>query len=112
MPIFATNSFSNVSMSRAPGSARECKSTSSIAQAVYSIVAKPWLKVRAARSFCRSLFRQRLAGAVMPGIAAQRVRHFEPVLEDLRREFDKIAPHRRAGLRRVAHARQQAVQPM
>src|SRR5262249_1921328 len=53
-----------------------------------------------------------IAGAVMPGIAAQRLRHFEPMLEDLRRKLDKVAPHRGAGLRWIAHMRQEAVQPV
>ena len=55
---------------------------------------------------------QRLAGAVVPGVAAQVFRHVEPVLEDLRRELDKVAAHRRARLRRIAHPRQQPVQPV
>ncbi len=36
---------------------------------------------------------ERLAGNGVPGIAAQVLRHFEPMLEYLRRELDKVAAH-------------------
>src|SRR4051794_38195512 len=55
---------------------------------------------------------QRLAGTAMPGKAAQGCRHFEPMLEYLRWEFDEIAPHGGTGLRRVADLAEQTVQSM
>ena len=44
----------------------------------------------------QQLLRHRLAGAVMPGMGAQDLRLFEPVLIELRGQFHEIAGHRRA----------------
>src|SRR5712691_7188838 len=48
----------------------------------------------------------------MPGVSAQRFRYRQPVLEDLRGELDKVAAHRGARLREIAHPGQEPVQPM
>src|SRR5204863_5010616 len=55
---------------------------------------------------------QSLAGAAVPGVAAQRLGNRQPMLEDLRGELDKVAAHRGARLRGIAHPREESVQPM
>ena len=54
--------------------------------------------------------RHRLARARVAGVFLQDLRHLQPVLVELRRQFDEIARHRRAGKQRIGHVRQQPVQ--
>jgi hypothetical protein len=54
----------------------------------------------------------RLSGPVVTRIVAQRLWRRHPVLEDLRRELDKILTHRGAGLRAIARPAQKPMQPM
>ena len=53
-----------------------------------------------------------LAGLVMAGKAGQDFRFFQPVLEQLRRQLDKIARHIGARQAREAHLAEQPVQGM
>src|SRR6185437_2149415 len=55
---------------------------------------------------------QRVTRLEMPSIALQVFRHGNPVLEDLRRKLDKVAPHRGARLRGVFDTAQQPMQPV
>ncbi len=73
---------------------------------------KPLVEITRGEQPLQQRLGQRLAGAVMPGVAPQRFRHRQPVLEDLRGKFDKVAAHRGARLRWIAHPRQQPVQPV
>ena len=91
-------------------SAARWMSRSTSAEATYSTVAKPWLKVRAARSRFEQVLRHRLAGAVVHGELAQDLRLLQPVLVELRRQLDEVGQHAGAGDQRIGHVRQQAVQ--
>ncbi len=48
----------------------------------------------------------------MARVVAQNLRHLQPVLVELRGQFDEIARHRRAGEQRISDVRQHAVQRM
>jgi hypothetical protein len=54
--------------------------------------------------------RDRLAGLVVPGMASQHLGLGDPVLEQLRGQFDEIAQHLRARQAAVGHVGQQPVQ--
>ena len=78
----------------------------------YSTVAKPWLKVRAASSRSQQILRHRLAGAVMHGKAPQHLRLLQPMLVELRGQFDEVGIDTGARDQRIGHVRQQPVQRM
>ena len=63
-------------------------------------------------SFSINAAGMRLAGLIMPGKARQHLRLFQPMFEELRRQFDKVARHIGARQARVSHLGQQAVQGM
>src|SRR5450759_1473643 len=56
--------------------------------------------------------RHRLSRPRVAGVVLQDLRHFQPVLVELRGQLDEIAADRGAGERRMGHVRQQAVQRM
>ena len=55
-------------------------------------------------------FRHRLAGAEMARVPLQDLRHLQPVLVELRGQFDEVARHRGAGEQRIRHVGQHPVQ--
>ena len=54
----------------------------------------------------------RLAGLVVAGELAQHLRLLEPVLVELRRQFDPVGQHAGAGHGRIGDVGEQAVQPV
>ncbi len=81
-----------------------------MAEAQYSTVAKPWLKLRAALDALQQGGRHRLVGHGMTGEALQHLGAHQPVLVDLAGELDEVARHAGARDRRVGHVRQHRVQ--
>ena len=100
----------SVSRSNASGSAipsgRMCIAMSTMAEARYSTVAKPWLKVRLLDPLDQGL-RHRLAGLVVAGEPVEGLRRQHPILVHLARIFDEVA--RRAAEARIVHVRQEIV---
>ena len=60
----------------------------------------------------QQILRHRLAGPIMAGKAPQHLRLLQPVLVELRRQFDEIGGDAGAGNHRIGDVRQQAVQPV
>ncbi len=58
----------------------------------------------------QEVLRHRRAGPIVPRMPPQILRRRQPMLEDLRRKLDEIAPDRGARLRAVAHPAQEPVQ--
>ena len=83
-----------------------------MAEAVYSMVEKPLVEGPRRQEALQQLLRHRLAGAVMPGMGAQDLRLFEPMLIELRGQFHEIAGHRRAREERIGDVREKAVERM
>ena len=54
--------------------------------------------------------RHRLAGTRVTRVLLQDLRHFQPMLVELRGQFDEIARHRGAGEQRIGHVGQHSVQ--
>ncbi len=85
-------------------------SRSTKAQDVYSTVAKLLVEGAGRQQFVEHGLRHRRAGLGVQRIFLQNLRHFQPVLVKLRRQFDEVARHRGAGEQRIGHVRQQAMQ--
>ena len=81
-----------------------------MAAARYSMVLKPWLKLRAACRRFSSAGGRRLAGLVVAGEALQHLRPRQPVLVELGGQLDEILLHAGARHARIGDVREQAVQ--
>ena len=85
---------SNATTSMSPGAGSRCSSMSTSAEAVYSTVAKPWLKRRAGVQLVDQRLGHRLAGPVMDARNGAASRLLEPMLVELRGKLDEIAARR------------------
>ena len=96
--------------SRSSAASSRWRSRSTSAEAVYSTVAKPWLKRRAARTLSSSA--SGIGSPVSAWTANLRSTSgcFEPVLVELARELDEIARHVGAGDQRIGDVGEEAVE--